>query len=321
MQANKKRFGQVRPWQKGFIIRLGIDLGGTKIEILVIDIVGHEVFRQRVITPKNDYAATIRAIVSLIASAEEEIKQQCNVGICTPGSISPASGLLRNSNSVCLNNKPFKQDLEKAIGKEIRISNDANCFALSEAVDGAAEDSQVVFGIIIGTGVGAGIVVNKKVLVGTNAIGGEWGHNPLPWSEKDELELTKCWCGQHGCIETFLSGTGLEADFKRSTGRVLSAEEIDALATAGDMSAEDVWARYEHRMARCLAQVINLLDPDSIVIGGGMSNIRRLYENIPERWEQWVFSDRVNTKLISPKYGDSSGVRGAAWLWDSKVLE
>jgi len=309
----------VRPWQKGFTIRLGIDLGGTKIEVLVINAIGKEVLRKRIATPKNDYAATIRAIVSLIASAEEEVKQKCSIGICTPGSISPASGLLRNSNSVCLNNKPFKQDLEKAIGRKTRISNDANCFALSEAIDGAAEDAQVVFGIIIGTGVGAGIVVNKKVLAGTNAIGGEWGHNPLPWPEKDELELTKCWCGQHGCIETFLSGTGLEADFKRSTGRALIAEETDALATAGDASAEGVWARYEYRMARSLAQVVNLLDPDSIVLGGGMSNIRRLYKNIPERWGQWVFSDCVNTKLLPPKYGDSSGARGATWLCDNDV--
>ena len=291
-------------------------MGGTKIEILVIDTHGEEKFRKRVATPQDDYAAIINAITALIVDVENELKQKCSIGICTPGSLSPASNLLRNSNSVCLNHKPFKQDLEKALGREIRISNDANCFALSEAMDGAAQQAKVVFGVIIGTGVGAGIVVNKQVLTGNNAIAGEWGHNPLPWPEADELAVTTCWCGQQGCIETFLSGPGLEQEFKQATQEQLCTQRIVALAAQGDSAAEDILVRYEYRMARSLAHVINLLDPDVIVLGGGMSNLKRLYENIPKIWQQWIFSDCVNTTLVPPRYGDSSGVRGAAWLWD-----
>lgn len=302
-------------------MRIGIDLGGTKIEILLIDDDGQEVLRKRAATPKNDYGETISTIVSLIFNVEDEIKQHCSIGVCMPGSLSPVSGLLRNSNSVCLNNKPFKEDLEKSLEREIRTSNDANCFALSEAVDGAAANAQVVFGVIIGTGVGAGIVVNKQVITGANAIGGEWGHNPLPWPETGELAQTKCWCGQQGCIETFLSGPGLEYDFERSIGSVLKAEKIAALVSQGDSATEEVLVRYEHRMARSLAHIINILDPDVILLGGGMSNLKRIYTNIPKIWQQWVFSECVGTQLIPPKYGDSSGVRGAAWLWDNDVIK
>ena len=272
--------------------------------------------RKRIPTPKENYQAILNAITSLINEAEKKISTECTIGICTPGSLSPSSGLLRNSNSVCLNNKPFKQDLENAIGREIRMTNDANCFALSEAIDGAAQNANIVFGVIIGTGVGAGIVIDKKVLIGCNAIAGEWGHNPLPWPVQDELNLTKCWCGQSGCIETFLSGPGLENDFERIVGSMLGADEINTLAENGDSLAERTMRRYEDRMARSLAHVINILDPEIIVLGGGVSNVKRLYKNVPKTWQQWVFSDYINTTLIPPKFGDSSGVRGAAWLWE-----
>jgi len=266
------------------------------------------------VTPKN-YQAIIDAITALIKRTENELKQECSIGICTPGSLSPATGLLRNSNTTCLNGKPFKKDLERSLSREIRMMNDANCFALSEAVDGAAQDADSVFGVIVGTGTGGGLVVNKKVLMGANAIAGEWGHNPLPWSGEGELALTKCWCGQHGCIETFLSGPGLERDFERTAHKILNAEKINHLALQDDEVAEQTLIRYENRMARSLAHVINMFDPEVIVLGGGMSNMQRLYKNVPMLWQQWVFSDQVTTKLVPPKFGDSSGVRGAAWLW------
>ena len=272
--------------------------------------------RKRIATPKNNYDEIISVTTSLINSVKTKLNQKCSIGICTPGSLSPATALLRNSNTTCMNGKSFKKDLEQSLGNEIRISNDANCFALSEATDGAGRDSDVIFGVIVGTGVGGGIVVNKKVLSGTNRIAGEWGHNPLPWPEADELKLTQCWCGQQGCIETFLSGPGLESDFMRETQNKLNVEEIVALALQGGTSAESVLVRYEHRMARSLAHVVNLLDPDVIVLGGGISNLARLYMNVPKIWHQWIFSDCVRTKLLPPKYGDSSGVRGAAWLWE-----
>ncbi len=309
------------------IIRLGIDLGGTKIEVLVLSDGRKELFRDRVATPKANYQDILDAITALIKSAEENVKQECSIGICTPGSLSPATGLLRNSNTTCLNNQPFQQDLENSLAKKfhktrkIRMANDANCFVLSEAIDGAAQDASTVFGVIVGTGTGGGLVINKQVLIGGNSIAGEWGHNPLPWPDDGELELTKCWCGQKGCIESFLSGPGLEKDFERTTGEKLSAEKIVAQAEQGDVNADGVLVRYEHRMARSLAHIINLLDPDVIVLGGGMSNLKRLYKSIPKIWQQWVFSDCVSTKLVPPKYGDSSGVRGAAWLWDKDVIK
>ena len=272
--------------------------------------------RKRIPTPKEDYQAILSAITSLVHESEEQLNLKCSIGIGTPGSLSPDSNLLRNSNSICLNGKPVKQDLEKILDREIRITNDANCFALSEAIDGAAKGARVVFGVIIGTGVGAGIVINKKVLVGCNAIAGEWGHNPLPWPVQEELNLTKCWCGQSGCIETFISGPGLENDFERITGNKLNAKEINSFSEKGDLLAEKAMRHYEDRMARSLAHVINIIDPEVIVLGGGISNVKRLYKNVPKIWQQWIFSDCVYTKLVSPKFGDSSGVRGAAWLWE-----
>lgn len=296
--------------------RLGIDLGGTKIEVLVINEAGNELFRKRIATPKDSYQQIIDAITSLVSSAEKELQQKSTIGICTPGSLSPASNLLRNSNTNCLNGQPFKKDLEVTLNQEVRMANDANCFALSEAIDGAAENENTVFGVIVGTGVGGGLVVKQKVLVGRNAIAGEWGHNPLPWPERDELELHHCWCGQKGCIETFLSGPGLESDYFSKTQKKIPAVQILQESEQGDIKAEQTIAGYENRMARGLAHVINLFDPDVIVLGGGMSNVKRLYENVPNLWGKWIFSDVINTKLKQATYGDSSGVRGAAWLWN-----
>ena len=297
-------------------MRIGIDLGGTKIEVIALDGSGRELFRQRVATPANDYQKILETISSLVKSAEQNTGQQGSIGIGTPGAISPASGLLRNSNSVCLNNQPVKQDLENLLQRKIRMANDANCFALSEATDGAAQDASVVFGVIVGTGTGAGVVVNGRLLTGPNAIAGEWGHNPLPWPEDNERPGPDCYCGKQGCIETFLSGPGLSQDYLRQTGNNKNAQQIVALSEQGDELAETVLQTYENRMARSLAHVINILDPEVVVLGGGMSNIQRLYRNVPEIWGQYVFSDTVLTRLVAPLYGDSSGVRGAAWLWN-----
>lgn len=296
-------------------MRIGIDLGGTKIEAIVLDDAGQERFRERVATPQGDYAGILDALRGLVGRAEQAVGEARTVGIGTPGAISPATGLMKNSNSVVLNGKPLKVDLERVLGREIRIMNDANCFALSEAVDGAAAGAEVVFGVIVGTGCGAGVVVQGHALSGPNAIAGEWGHNPLPWPNDDERPGPACYCGKHGCIETWLSGTGFANTFGRETGQALNAPEIVARAEAGDATCEAALQRYEDRMARGLAHVINILDPDVIVLGGGMSNVRRLYANVPALWGKYVFSDRVDTRLVAPKYGDSSGVRGAAWLW------
>lgn len=295
-------------------MKLGIDLGGTKIEIIALDDNGSEILRRRVATPQGDYAATLQAIVSLVHTAEAELGQRGTVGIGTPGTISKATGLLKNSNSVHLNGKPVLQDLEAMLKRDIKISNDANCFALSEATDGAASAASVVFGVILGTGVGAGIVVNGKVLAGPNGIAGEWGHNPLPWPMAEELPGPECYCGQQGCIETFVSGPGMAKLHQRETGDALSADVIVARAAEGDKGCELSLQHYENRLARSLAHVINILDPDVIVLGGGMSNIARLYTNVPQLWSRWVFSDRVDTRLVKNKFGDSSGVRGAVWL-------
>ncbi|MGB9671352.1 MAG: ROK family protein [Halothiobacillaceae bacterium] len=296
-------------------MRIGIDLGGTKIEAIVLDDAGSVCFRERVPTPQGDYAGTLAAIGGLVARAERAAGAACTVGIGTPGAISPASGLMKNSNSTVLNGKPLKQDLEQLLGREIRMANDANCFALSEAVDGTAAGAEVVFGVIVGTGCGAGVVVRGHALTGPNAIAGEWGHNPLPWPNDDERPGPACYCGKHGCIETWLSGTGLANVFAAESGDRLQAPEIVARAEAGDALCEACLQRYEDRMARSLAHVINILDPDVIVLGGGMSNVRRLYDNVPKLWGRYVFSDRVATRLVAPLHGDSSGVRGAAWLW------
>ena len=297
-------------------MRLGIDLGGTKVEILALDTDGKELLRKRTPTPRNDYRAAIDCIAQLIVDVENELGEQGSVGIGTPGALSPTTGLLRNCNSTSLNGKPFKQDLEERLCREIRMTNDANCFALSEATDGAAAGEKIVFGVIVGTGCGAGVIVNGQVVDGPNAIGGEWGHNPLPWPRGNELNSTRCWCGKNGCIETFLSGTGFEADYLRVVGEELGSREIVQAAAAGSAYADQVLARYERRMAKSLAHIINIIDPNTIVLGGGMSNVERLYERVPQLWQEYVFSDTVLTKLVPPKHGDSSGVRGAAWLWN-----
>lgn len=298
--------------------RLGIDLGGTKIEVVALDSDGQERLRHRVPTPLGDYEGTLRAIAGLVTDVERnlgEVPGAAPVGIGTPGSLSRATGLLRGSNSVCLNGRPFKADLEALLGRTIRMSNDANCFALSEAIDGAGAGNAVVFGAILGTGVGAGIVVSGQVLDGRNAIAGEWGHNPLPWPRDDERPGQSCYCGRRGCIETWVSGPAFERDHASATGHDVPTAQIVADAVAGDAASGASLRRYEERLARAFAHVINMLDPDVIVLGGGMSNTDRLYDTIPSIWGAWVFSDRVDTKLLRNAHGDSSGVRGAARLW------
>ena len=299
---------------------MGIDLGGTKIEIIALDDSGKELLRRRVLTPSGNYTATLQTITALVHDAEAELGQRGSLGIGTPGALSKATGLLKNSNSMALNGQPILQDLEALLQRKVAISNDANCFALSEATDGAAAGSEVVFGAILGTGVGAGIVVNGHVLTGPNGIAGEWGHNSLPWPEANELPGPQCYCGKQGCIETFLSGPGMMQLHQRETGVSLSTEVIVARATQGDAACERSLQTYENRLARSLAHVINILDPDVIVLGGGISNIERLYTNVPKIWGNWVFSDRVDTRLVKNRFGDSSGVRGAAWLKDWEML-
>lgn len=298
------------------VMRIGIDLGGTKIEAVAIDRDGTEKVRKRIATPSGDYDGTIRAIKALIGDVESVLKiKNSSIGIGIPGAVSPVTGLVKNANSTCLIGKPFNTDLEKALGRPVRLANDANCFALSEAADGAAAGAQVVFGVILGTGCGGGIVVNGQVLNGPNAIAGEWGHNPLPWPRADELPGPACYCGKNGCIETFLAGPSLARDFSAHGGDNLSADKIAELAEAQDPLAVKAMERFEDRMARALVSVINVLDPDVIVMGGGVSNIKRLYENVPKLWMKYAFSDHLSTKLVKAKHGDSSGVRGAAWLW------
>lgn len=296
-------------------MKIGIDLGGTKTEIAVFDANGAQVLRRREPTPAQDYAATLALIAQLVADAERQFGR-CSVGLGTPGALSPSTGLMRNSNSTCLNQQPVKIDLERVLEREVRIANDANCFALSEAVDGAGAGAACVFGVIIGTGCGGGIVIQGKVVDGPNAIAGEWGHNPLPWPEDNERPGPPCYCGKRGCIETFVSGPGLARDYAAWGGATISAAEI-AARVASDTLAEAALARYEQRLARALATVINLLDPQVIVLGGGMSNTARLYTNVPALWGRWVFSDVVRTQLKRNVHGDSSGVRGAAWLWNA----
>jgi len=296
------------------MLRFGVDLGGTKIEIIALGPDGRECLRRRIATPQEDYRAILAAVAGLVREAEAEMNDTGSVGIGTPGSISRATGLLRGSNSICLNGKPIRTDLEELLGRTVQITNDANCFALSEATDGGGAGAEVIFGVILGTGVGAGIAVRGRVLTGPNAIAGEWGHNPLPWPRDDERPGPPCFCGHSGCIETLLSGPGLERDHLEVTGERLISLDIAARASAGDSACEASMRRYEERLARSLAHVINILDPDTIVLGGGMSNIDRLYRSVPELWTSWVFSDRVDTNLVRHVHGDSSGVRGAAWL-------
>jgi fructokinase len=295
-------------------MRIGIDLGGTKIEAIALGDDGRELFRRRIATPAGDYAAILKAIGELVASIEDKFGPG-TVGIGTPGAISPRSGLIKNSNSTVLNGRPLDRDLEALLGRVVRIENDANCFALSEAVDGAAGDASVVFGVILGTGVGAGIVIDKRIISGRNRIAGEWGHNPLPWPRAEELPGPPCYCGKTGCIETFLSGPGLAREWRIRTGKELSANQISSAADAGDSDSIAVMEIYEDRLARGLAHVINIVDPTTIVLGGGLSNIERLYRNVAAMIQRYVFSDGVETPIVRAMHGDSSGVRGAAWLW------
>ncbi|MBD3669657.1 MAG: ROK family protein [Gammaproteobacteria bacterium] len=296
-------------------VRIGVDLGGTKIEAIALDAAGKPLMRRRVETPCGDYVATVSRIVTLIEGIESDLGQQGHVGVGIPGAISPSTGRVKNANSTCLIGQALDRDLEHALDRPVRLANDANCFAISEATDGAGADASVVFGVILGTGCGGGIVVNGRLLTGPNAIAGEWGHNPMPWPEADELS-TPCYCGRKGCIETWLSGPGLARDYQQHGGQALSAIEIAKLAeTAGDERAHACLVRYEERLARALASVINVLDPDVIVLGGGMSNLQRLYLNVPNLWGPYIFSDTVTTRLLQNRHGDSSGVRGAAWLW------
>ncbi|HRH80302.1 MAG TPA: ROK family protein [Thiobacillaceae bacterium] len=297
------------------MLRIGIDLGGSKTELIALDADGRERLRRRVATPRDDYPATLAVIAGLVEDAERELGARGSVGIGTPGAASRLTGRMKNCNSTWLNGRPLAQDLETRLRRPVRISNDANCFALSEATDGSAAGAEVVFGVIIGTGCGAGVVVRGRVLTGPNAIAGEWGHNPLPWPRDDERPGPACYCGKAGCLETWLSGPGLSRDLSARGGPVLAAADIAQAAAAGDPACEAALARYEDRLARGLAHVINILDPDVIVLGGGLSNLARLYENVPGRWARYVFSDSVHTRLAPPRFGDSSGVRGAAWLW------
>ena len=295
--------------------RIGIDLGGTKIEAAAVDGLGAVHVRRRVATPTGNYRATIEAIATLVGVIELQIGETAPIGIGMPGAISPITGLVKNANSTWLIGRPLQRDLEAALGRPTRLANDANCFVLSEATDGAAAGMENVFGVILGTGVGGGIALGGRILVGANAIAGEWGHNPLPWPAPGEIPGPRCYCGRSGCIETFLSGPALAADHRRHGGRSLSAAEIAAFAARGDAECGATLRRYMDRLARGLASVINLIDPDAIVLGGGLSGMSALYEQVPLLWRQYVFSDQVFTRLLPPVHGDSSGVRGAAWLW------
>jgi fructokinase len=307
-------------------LRIGIDLGGTKIEGLALGDDGGEFARLRVPAPRGNYDETIRAIVDLVSALErsafarrataDKSADRVSVGVGIPGAISPATGLIKNANSTWLIGRPLERDLARAVGRPVRLANDANCFALSEATDGAAAGAAVVFGVIIGTGTGGGLVVNGRVVAGANAIAGEWGHNPLPAPDADERPGPECYCGRFGCVETFLSGPALARDYLAHGGDDLTAIDIAARAERGEARASGCLDRYERRFARAIASVINVVDPDVVVLGGGLSNISRLYDRVPDLWGRHVFSDRVATRLLPAKHGDASGVRGAAWLWD-----
>ncbi len=311
-------------------MRLGIDLGGSKIEGVVMDDQDRVLARQRVATPQGNYDGTITAVADLVNTLESHLKTEglstgrCSVGIGMPGALSTVTGLVKNANSTCLIGKPLQQDLEHLLDRPLRIANDANCFALSEASDGSARGAACVFGVILGTGVGGGVVVHGRPLTGANAICGEWGHNPLPWPDDRERPGPPCYCGKSGCIETFLSGPGLARDHHANvpgaSADALDVPAIVAAAAAGDATAQASLDRYEERLAKALAHVINIIDPDVIVLGGGLSNLERLYDTLPKRLGAWVFSDHVTTRIRPPAHGDSSGVRGAAWLWGNDEL-
>jgi fructokinase len=293
-------------------VRIGIDLGGTKIEAIALRGDGTECFRRRIDSPRGDYDATIRAIADLVSAVAAATGERGTIGIGIPGSVSPATGLIKNANSTWLIGHPLPGDLERALGQPVRLANDANCFALSEAADGAAAGAALVFGAILGTGVGGGIVTGGRAIVGANAVAGEWGHNGLPWPGAEEWPGPACYCGRRGCIETFLSGSGLREAYGADAP---TAREIAAAAACGHTRAATAIEVYARRLAKALASVVNLLDPDVIVLGGGLSNIEVLYRRVPELWSEWIFSDHVATRLVRARHGDSSGVRGAAWLW------
>jgi fructokinase len=297
-------------------MRIGIDLGGTKIEAIALADDRSVLWRRRIPAPRDDYDATLDAIADLVQAIEQELGTTGTVGVGIPGTISPASGLVKNANSTWLNGRPLADDLPNRLSRPVRFANDANCFAISEATDGAAAGAEVVFGVIIGTGTGGGVVVQGHGLTGPNAVAGEWGHNPIPWPRSGEWPGSPCYCGRSGCIETFLSGPGMVRDYVEPGESRISALEISARAGAGESQAVACLNRYADRMARALASVINVLDPDVIVLGGGLSNMDQLYSAVPERWNAFVFSDRVDTRLVRAAHGDSSGVRGAAWLWE-----
>lgn len=300
-------------------LRIGIDLGGTKIEGVALDLPGGERARRRIATPRGDYAGTVRAIRDLVASLEAEAGASGTVGVAIPGSISPVTRKLQNGNSTWLNGKPFDHDLALALSRPVRLANDANCFALSEAVDGAGQGARSVLGIILGTGCGGGIVINGQVIDGPRGIGGEWGHNPLPWAEADEHPGPTCWCGRKGCMETWVSGPAMAADHARATGDDIPAEEVVRRAGSGDKAARDTLDRHASRLARGLAHVVNIIDPDVIVLGGGLSNLAHLYGALPPLMVRYVFADEASVDIRPPKWGDAGGVRGAAWLWNDAI--
>ena len=297
-------------------MRLGIDLGGSKIEIIALADDGNERLRRRIATPQGDYRATLAAIGRLVENTENELGQRGSVGLAIPGAESLATGLIKNANSTCLIGQPLRQDLQTLLQREIRLANDANCFALSEAIDGSGRGANIVFGVILGTGVGGGIVVHGRVLTGANAIAGEWGHNPLPPADGDNGPAPDCYCGHRGCVEAWLSGPAMARDHLANCGEALDAIEIEARANAGDAACSATLTRYEARLGRALAGIINILDPDVIVLGGGLSKMQRLYRNLPAACGPHVFSDVFYNKILPPTHGDSSGVRGAAWLWN-----
>jgi len=299
-------------------MRIGIDLGGTKIEALAIDDQGVELARHRIDTPRDDYRATLAAMVELVHRLEKETGRTGTVGAGIPGSISRITGLVKNSNSTWLNGRPLDRDLTSMLGREVRVANDANCFAVSEATDGAAAGRHVVFGVILGTGCGGGVAIDARVHAGPNGVGGEWGHNPLPWPKPEESPGPACYCGKRGCMEMWVSGTGIALDYKTMTGRAKTTQEIVLEFETGDREAVAAMERFEDRLARGLAQVINILDPDVIVIGGGVSKVKHIYQALPKKLAVYVFGGEMSTPVMAAMYGDSSGVRGAAWLWPSQ---
>ena len=296
-------------------IRIGVDLGGTKIEFVALERNGNELHRHRIATPRFDYDATVRAITDGVKEIEKKLGRSVSVGVGIPGTVSTKTGFVKNANSTWLNGKPFDKDLSRALGREVRCANDANCLAVSEATDGAGAGKHVVFAVILGTGCGGGIAVDGRVHSGLNGVGGEWGHNTLPWMRAEEFPGPPCYCGKNGCIETWISGTGLEKDYERATKLSLRGPEIIARSGAGEAAALAALDRFEDRLTRALAGVINLLDPDVIVLGGGASQIPRLYKNVPAPLKEYVFGNEADTPVLPAKHGDASGVRGAAWLW------